>query len=157
MHIVRLLAFLVHHNDDHQKEDLCQNPQQRPERCQVAANSEHRDHGGGADHVCGVALVVSRVLSDIQVDNAQFGVVVFVVDEKTSRGVINILQTEGAAKGKSGLHCKETTSTYPSPPLVITSDSVLNHFVSHTRHFQLPPQEHLVTPSATQGAVGPTM
>lgn len=90
LYVVWLLAFFVDHNDDDQDDDFGQDAQQRPKPGQVAPDPQHRHHGRGADHVGGVTLILSRVRADVQVDDAQLSVVIFVVNEETAGGVFNV-------------------------------------------------------------------
>lgn len=91
LYVVWLLAFLIDHDDDDQDDDLGQDAQQRPKPGQVAPDPQHRHDGRGADHVGGVTLVLPRVGVDVQVDDAQLSVVVFVVNEETAGGVVDVL------------------------------------------------------------------
>ena len=84
-HVVRALALLVHHDDDHQGDDLRQHAQERPEGGQVAADPQDRLCGRRADDVGGVALVIARVRVDVQVQDVQLSVVIVVDDDETPR------------------------------------------------------------------------
>lgn len=84
-HLVGPLAFLVHHDDDHQQEDLRQHAQEGPERRQVAAHPKDGGDGLVADDVAGIAAVLPRILADLQADDGQLCVVVLVHDEVAAR------------------------------------------------------------------------
>lgn len=57
----------------------------------MAAHPEHRLLLAAAVRVGSVALVLARVLGDIQVVDVQLGVVVSAVDEEAASGVVNFL------------------------------------------------------------------
>lgn len=82
MYILRLLTLLIDHDDDDQDDDLSQNPQERPQGGQVAADPQHRLLFTAADDVGGVAVVLARIGYNIQGGNEELGVVVFAVDEE---------------------------------------------------------------------------
>lgn len=89
-HIIRLLALLVDDDDENQDDNLQKNPDEGPQRGQVASDSQHGYHGGGADGVCRIALILSRVRCEVQVDDGELGVAVLAADEEASGGVVNI-------------------------------------------------------------------
>lgn len=88
---VRPLPLLVDDDDDHQDHDLCQDAQEGPQRGQVAAHAQDGGDRHGAHLVGGVALVLAGVLVDLQVCDAQLGVVLFVGNEEPARGVVDVL------------------------------------------------------------------
>ncbi len=63
--IIRLLALLVDDDDQHQDDDLGEDPQQGPQGGQAASDAQNWWHGVGADDVGGVALVLSGVSGDV--------------------------------------------------------------------------------------------
>lgn len=93
--LVRPLPLLVDDDDHHQDDDLCQDAQEGPQRGQVAAHAQDGGDGHRAHLVGGVALVLAGVLVDLQVCDAQLGVVLFVGNEEAARGVVDVL-----AKGR---------------------------------------------------------
>lgn len=94
LQIFWLLTLLINHDDDDQDDDLSQNPEERPQGGQVAADPQHRLLLTAAVHVGGVALVLARIQTDVQVGNVELGVVVFAADEETSARVVNFLPRE---------------------------------------------------------------
>lgn len=88
------LSLFINHDDNHQDDDLCQDPQEGPERSQLAADAQ----GGGPGHVLylvgRVAGVLSGILADVQVDDNQFRVVLFIGNEETARGIVDVLKTK---------------------------------------------------------------
>lgn len=89
--LVRPLALLVNHNDDHEDDDLGQDAQERPQRGEVTPHPQDGHGLFGADDVCGVADVLARVCADVQTDDTQFCEIVFVDDEESAGAVVNVL------------------------------------------------------------------
>lgn len=65
----------------------------------MAAYPEDGDGGVSANGVGGITFVFTRVFCDLEVHDAQLGVVLFADDEEAARGVDDILL--GARKGEN--------------------------------------------------------
>lgn len=59
------LPFLINNYDENEDKNFCQDPQEGPERSQVAADTQDGCDGRGADLVGGVALVLAGILVDL--------------------------------------------------------------------------------------------
>ncbi len=97
LNLVRPLALLVNHNDDHEDDDLGQDAQERPQRGEETPHTQDGHGLFGADDVRGVADVLARVCADVQSDDTQFCEIVFVDDEEAARAVVNVLLRENAS------------------------------------------------------------
>lgn len=90
-HIIGLLALLVDDDDQYQDDDLGEDTQEGPQGGQVAPDPQDWCHGGGADGVGRVALVLSGVRREVEVNDGQLGVAIPAADEEAARGVVDIL------------------------------------------------------------------
>lgn len=88
---IRPLSLLVHNNDHHKDDDFSQDSQERPEWGQVAPYPEDGEDGGRANGVGGITFILARVLCDLEVHDAQLGVIFLVDDEEAARVISNIL------------------------------------------------------------------
>lgn len=79
----------------------------------MAADPQHRLLLAAAVHVGGVALVLARIQTDVQVGNVELGVVVFAADGETAAGVVDFLPREETG-AVTPFHCDLTPgSTAP--------------------------------------------
>lgn len=120
LQILRLLTLLINHDDDDQDDDLGQDPEERPQGGQVAADPQHRLLLAAAVHVGGVALVLARIQTDVQVGDVELGVVVFAADGEPSARVVDFLKRNDALNLKLRVPAPPAPSclTYPEDAVV---------------------------------------